>query len=136
MKYFTLQEANNLLPQIKLIVDEIKEKREALYETIEKYEVQTENREDILETMYLKTLIKTTNEEINELIEIIENFGVLVKGLDPFLVDFPFEYEGESVLLCWKEGEEKISYWHRMHEGFKGRKPISELNIKNEKLIP
>ena len=37
VKYFTLKEANSILPQIKLLVDEIKEKREKLYEIIDKY---------------------------------------------------------------------------------------------------
>ena len=136
MKHFSIKEANNLLPKIKFIVDEIKEKREYLYNTIEQYEKQVDNKNDILETMYLKTIIKLTNEEISRLIEIIEDFGVLVKGLDPFLIDFPYEYKGESVLLCWKEGEEKITHWHRIYEGFKGRKPISELEVKGKNLIP
>ncbi|NPA52815.1 MAG: DUF2203 domain-containing protein [Aquificae bacterium] len=137
MKYFTIYEANNILPQIKLLVDEIKEKREKLYEIIDKYEtyvemVDEQNDKDKLEIMLLKTEIKTLNEDINELIEIIESFGATVKGIDPFLIDFPAEHNGMPIYLCWKEGEEKIEYWHGIHEGFAGRKHISELgkNIK------
>jgi hypothetical protein len=34
--------------------------------------------------------------------------------------------EGEIVLLCWKYGEEAITHWHGLEEGFAGRKPIDE----------
>ncbi len=138
MKYFTLYEANNILPQIKILVDEIKEKREKLYEVIDKYETYTEmgeiNEREKLEVMYLKTEIKMLNEDINELIDIIESFGVMVKGVDPFLIDFPSEHNGVPIYFCWKEGEEKIEYWHGIHEGFSGRKHISDLG-KNKRRV-
>ncbi len=127
MKFFTLREANSLLPQIKLLVDEIKEKRKKLYYALDRYEDEIEGRNDKLEVMFYKTEIDTYNKEINELIEIIESFGVMVKGIDPFLVDFPSEYNGEKILLCWKEDEEKIEYWHGLYEGFAGRKHVSEI---------
>ncbi len=132
MRYFTLDEANSILPQIKLLVDEIKEKREKLYEVIEQYEIETEEKNDELEIMYLKTQIKEMNENINELIEIIESFGIYVKGLDPFLVDFPAKHNGEDIYLCWREDEETIEYWHGINEGFAGRKHVSLLNETNQ----
>ncbi len=136
MKYFTLDEANNILPQIKLLVEEIVEKRTKLYEEMDKFENMDENgTDDILETMYLKSSIKQLNKEITELIEIIESFGAMVKGLDPFLVDFPSEHKGNPILLCWKEGEEKIEFWHDLNSGFMGRKPISELKQEQNKLF-
>ncbi len=127
MKLFSIKEANSLLPQIKLIVDEIKEKRNKLYYAIDKFEEENESRKDKLELMFYKTEIDMYNKEINELIEIIESFGVMVKGIDPFLIDFPAEYNGEKILLCWKEDEDKIEYWHGLYEGFAGRKHISEI---------
>jgi len=133
MKYFTLSEANSILPQIKLLVDEIREKREKLYKVIDFYEDELEGHNDELEIMYLKTEINETNEEINELIEIIESFGTYVKGIDPFLVDFPALYNGEEIYLCWQEGENCIEYWHKTSEGFGGRKHVSLLSEKSDK---
>lgn len=127
MKYFTISEANSILPQIKLLVDEIKEKREKLYKNLDSYEEELENSNDELEIMYLKTEINEMNNEINELIEIIESFGAFVKGIDPFLIDFPAVYNGEEIYLCWREGENRIEYWHKVSEGFAGRKHISLL---------
>ncbi|WP_456384260.1 DUF2203 family protein [Persephonella sp.] len=132
MKYFTLNEANSILPQIKLLVDEIREKREKLYKVIENYEEEIEGQNDELEVMFLKTEINETNEEINELIDIIESFGAHVKGIDPFLVDFPALHNGEEIYLCWQEGESCIEYWHRVSEGFAGRKHVSLLTDTSE----
>jgi hypothetical protein len=28
------------------------------------------------------------------------------------------------VLLCWKRGEARIDFWHRIEDGFAGRQPI------------
>jgi hypothetical protein len=52
--------------------------------------------------------------------------GVQVKDIDIGLLDFPCNVDGEVVLLCWKLGEEKITHWHSVEEGFAGRKPIDE----------
>ena len=32
--------------------------------------------------------------------------------------------EQREVLLCWRVGEEDVSYWHGLSDGFAGRKPI------------
>ena len=138
-KVFTLKEAKAVLPQIKLLVDEIVEKRENFYEKIEKYEDEERDRNDELELMYLKTEIVSLNQEINELIEIIESFGAYVKSLDPMLIDFPSVHKGKPIFLCWEEGEETIEYWHGVDEGYKGRKHISllteESKTKNSKFV-
>ena len=52
--------------------------------------------------------------------------GVQVKDIEIGLLDFPCKVDGETVLLCWKLGEEKIAHCHSPEEGFAGRKPIDE----------
>jgi hypothetical protein len=54
----------------------------------------------------------------------VHEFGCLVKDLDIGLIDFPALFQGEEVYLCWKLGEASIQFWHGVHEGFRGRKPI------------
>jgi len=56
----------------------------------------------------------------------IDATGVQVKDLDIGLLDFPCIVDGETILLCWKLGEKKITHWHGTTEGFAGRKPIDE----------
>jgi hypothetical protein len=49
---------------------------------------------------------------------------VEVKDIDEGLVDFPALQNGETVLLCWKLGEDEIRYWHTLEGGFAGRRPL------------
>ena len=57
---------------------------------------------------------------VNEL----EEIGVVVKDFDLGLLDFPALREGEEVELCWHVGEDSVEHWHRLGEGYAGRKPI------------
>lgn len=58
----------------------------------------------------------------------LDSRGILIKDLDQGLIDFPHVREnGEEVYLCWKLGEKDIGYWHRIPDGFAGRRGIEEL---------
>ncbi len=70
-------------------------------------------------------------QEVETLVEIVRGLearGILVKGLDQGLIDFPhIRSNGEEVYLCWKVGENDIAYWHRIDDGYAGRRSIKEL---------
>ncbi len=57
-------------------------------------------------------------------VEGIHELGGMVKDLDEGLVDFLARRGEEDVLLCWRLGEDEIAHWHRLEEGFAGRKPL------------
>ena len=69
--------------------------------------------------------------ELENLVDIAKNLdkkGILLKDLDAGLIDFPHRRSNdEEVYLCWKAGEKQIQFWHRISDGFVGRKPIAEL---------
>jgi hypothetical protein len=73
----------------------------------------------------------TFPQEMETLVEIVRGLearGILVKGLDQGLIDFPhIRSNGEEVYLCWMVGENDISYWHRIDDGYAGRRRIEEL---------
>jgi len=58
------------------------------------------------------------------LVEEIRAHGAQVKDVDEGLIDFPALHRGETVLLCWKLGEDEIRYWHRSEDGFAGRREL------------
>ena len=67
-------------------------------------------------------------ETLVTIVEGLEKRGIIVKGLDEGLIDFPHvRSNGEEVYLCWKVGEDDIGYWHSIRDGFAGRKRIDEL---------
>lgn len=63
----------------------------------------------------------------------IDEIGVQVKDLDQGLLDFPCLLDGETVLLCWKQGEKEIGWWHTTEAGFAGRRPLDSRFGRNEK---
>jgi hypothetical protein len=56
----------------------------------------------------------------------LEALGVVVKDAARGLVDFPSLRDGEVVELCWLDGEEAVSHWHPVGEGFAGRRPLDD----------
>jgi hypothetical protein len=65
-----------------------------------------------------------TFQRVKDAMDEIDAMGVQVKDLDIGLLDFPCEVDGQIVLLCWKLGENAITHWHGVQEGFAGRKPV------------
>lgn len=62
--------------------------------------------------------------QINGLVERISEMGCELKDVNMGLIDFRTEMGGREVYLCWRLGEEHISYWHEMDAGFVGRHPL------------
>jgi hypothetical protein len=57
-------------------------------------------------------------------VEYLADRGILLRDPDTGLIDFPAERDGEQVFLCWRLGEDDVAYYHSVHGGFSGRKPL------------
>ena len=68
--------------------------------------------------------LQETAAQISALVERISEMGCELKDVDMGLIDFRTEMGGREVYLCWRLGEEHISYWHEMDAGFAGRRPL------------
>lgn len=123
-KHFTLEEARRLISKIKQDVSRIVELKKILdAKGYDVYRHRYFGGGPNGEKHYPREL-----EELISLIDRLESKGVLVKSLELGLVDFPFiKNDGEEVYLCWKIDEDDIYFWHRIQDGFAGRKPIEEL---------
>ncbi len=122
-KLFTVAEANALLPEIMPMMAMLLEKRA-------KVMVQRQETGGLLDDLHVDVGGPVLNEmvqdfgEIERLIDTIQNYGCMVKDINVGLLDFPAEWQGRQVLLCWRYGEEEIAYYHDLHEGFNGRSPL------------
>lgn len=65
-------------------------------------------------------------ERLEKEIQKLDEIGCVLKDMSIGLIDFPAVRLGTRVWLCWKLGEENLSFWHELHEGYAGRKPVDE----------
>jgi len=66
-------------------------------------------------------------EELVDIIKELDEMGILIKGINNGIIDFPaVRSNGEEVYLCWMLGERDIMYWHRIPDGFPGRTDMKE----------
>ena len=45
-------------------------------------------------------------------------------GIESGIVDFPTTFEGRWVYLCWQRSEPRITHWHELDTGFRGRQEL------------
>jgi hypothetical protein len=127
---FTPEEANEALVELRPIVERMVEHRRNLTAAqVQQAELVTRiagNGGDMVPSD-LHEAADTIQREaaaISDCAERINAAGAEVKSLEEGLLDFPARRGEEIVLLCWKLGEDEIHYWHRVDEGFGGRKPL------------
>ncbi len=64
--------------------------------------------------------------ELQEHLLELEDMGCFYKDWDFSigLVDFPALVNGETVFLCWRSDEAELAWYHRIEDGFQGRKRL------------
>ena len=128
-RLFTLEEARRLLPEIEPLVSEMKQtfakiRKEIAAASIESGIPPTNPR--LSERLEQRGIATGLVSRVNELIGRIHKHGCVVNGPEAGLVDFPALLDSEIVFLCWKHGEAGIEHWHRIPDGFAGRRPLLE----------
>jgi hypothetical protein len=122
-KYFTIEEANALIPELNDWVPRLQELYALMnkgFPDIEKARSKAEySGGSAYGTDYLKVALKA-----NQITKNLEKRGCVLKGIEMGLVDFPSIREGKEVYLCWKIPEQEIRFWHGLDTGFAGRQPI------------
>ncbi|MFV8830044.1 DUF2203 domain-containing protein [Alkalihalobacterium sp. APHAB7] len=128
-KYFTLEEANELLPLLEVELVTLQQIQKNFQFKIKKLkELKANPNQQLTEKDRIFTLeseLEFLQMEAQLHLRNIESKGAQLKGIDLGLLDFPAILNGEEVLLCWKQGESKITHYHSEHEGFAGRRPIN-----------
>ena len=130
---FTLEEAQLLLPVLESLLRTaiagkklIEEVDAEVQETAHRIFLNGGTRLNIVGLARRKAERQKAEQSAKDAVAEIHATGVQVKDLDIGLLDFPCEVEGQTVLLCWKLGEDRIAHWHTPEEGFAGRKPIDD----------
>ncbi len=143
-RYFTLQEAEGVLPLVKEYLESAIDAK-ARIGSIDGELQSLSSRISLLggieinpdriarQKLERAVLIRA----IETAVDRIQTSGCVVKDLDRGLLDFPALLNGVEVFLCWRLGEPRIEWWHTTDEGYSGRKRIlNEFDIGGAGLRP
>jgi hypothetical protein len=123
-KYFTLDEANRLLPVIEPLLAQLMEKQAEVVQMQRHLgDFLADSRSGGIGSPEASQMVQSFA-DIESLIGQIQSFGCVLKNSSIGLVDFLADHNGRDVYLCWKYGEAHISHYHDVHDGFNGRKPF------------
>jgi hypothetical protein len=131
-RFFSLREANALVPTLQETFARARELRDALARV----------QSDLAATGHpaagpsldldsaapppvqaLQRRGQSLQRDLLALLREIAELGIEVKAADG-LVDFRSRLRGRIVYLCWRFGEEGIAHWHELDTGYSGRKPL------------
>jgi hypothetical protein len=130
MRHFTPEEANAELQQVRPLVEQLVATRQEHAAALERQEALEGKIRGNGGGIPPAELASATAEvdgvarRLARLVDEITEHGAQVKDLDTGLIDFPALRHGETVLLCWQLGEDEIAWWHRIEDGFAGRRPL------------
>lgn len=154
-KSFTPDEAQSLLPKVRRLlarmhvlkaqINFLAEQKEAPVQLTEPFSEDEIYRFAFAQEIKLNRELHRHTYEFFKTLDQLNGLGCIVKDLDAGLVDFPARINSRKVLLCWKEGEERITHWHELNagvfsgtekcpadalnqRGFAGRKPLIDLD--------
>jgi hypothetical protein len=131
-RYFTLEEAKDLLPRIRELVSEQMRRRADIEHELTELsrslgrlpEVISIEDGDSEEVATKKRRIASSVRDWEDGWGAVEKLGVVVKDPRTGLLDFYGRVDGRVVFFCWRWDEPDIGFFHDLDAGFAGRQPI------------
>lgn len=115
---FTLEQARLLLPDLLARADDAVKVRADLVE------LQLALNRGTTSPLGGLPEAKALEAQLSDILGWFSAEGLDLKGIAPLLLDFPAQLDGDTVLLCWLEGERELRWYHKPEHGFAGRRPI------------
>lgn len=119
-RHYTREEANVLLPEVRRRLEHLQEAADAMEKVNQRLQKASESNGS-----------RRTGAESNRAAEALagllswfEERGIIVRDIAQGLIDFPSIRDGEEILLCWKQPEAAVDFWHHPDSGFAGRQPL------------
>lgn len=135
-KFFSVEQANRMLPLVRPIVSDIARQWERVCELESRLAALARRGGTAKRSgpegleIYDEEVASSQGElageqaQLRTYIEELERLGVELKSPDG-LCDFPSERDGREVYLCWRLGEPEVGHWHELRDGVAGRQPLN-----------
>lgn len=105
MKIFTLEEADTLLPEVRIMLEKIRRNHQVITSLRETANAAASSAQFGGGGMEGGTEYVNSIYQFNQLTQELDNLGIQLKDYSRGLIDFPSMREGRVVLLCWQLGE-------------------------------
>ena len=119
-RFFTVDDANAALDELRSRLPRLREARQRLIDTSERITSAVEVDGGGVEGsdwFRAQEALKT------ELVWLADR-GILLRDPETGLIDFPARRDGRRVFLCWRLGEDRVAWFHDEQTGFSGRRPL------------
>jgi hypothetical protein len=129
---FTIEAVNALLPRLRELMHMQMDRRSEIEQRLQQLakllgEVPDTIQMEDADTAEVRELKRDLIERVDRYQSgwrEVEEMGAVLKDARVGLVDFYGQVDGKLVWLCWKYGEDAVTHYHGLQEGFSGRKPI------------
>ena len=121
-RHYTREEARELLPLVRLWLDDLTRVRDSLVQC-EEHLTQALTAGNDLGGQTVNTYVRLLS-EAKEILVRFQKREIQVKDINRGLIDFPAFIGGKEVFLCWEKGEDDIEFWHDLTTGYAGREPL------------
>jgi len=121
-KHYTLEEARELLPQVREWLKRLNELRQELDRFDQRLARLMSPGHDVggdLVNHWIRTLA-----DMQEVLGEFQRRQIQIKDVERGLIDFPAVIAGKEVFLCWEQDEDDIEFWHDLDSGYAGREPL------------
>src|SRR5947209_578403 len=135
-RYFSVTEANAMLPLVRVVVRDISELARDLqerHERLSRIRAANRSRMDEAHEEELREVLaefERDQERMSQYERELKELGVELKDYSG-LIDFPSRMENREVYLCWRLGEPEVAHWHELDAGFAGRQQLPPLRAQN-----
>lgn len=130
--FFTAQQANEMLPLVRRIVDDWMQ----LSASVDAQQAQRDGLKTLHQTVGVKAYAEELAEVEQSLIDEhdqlrdccneLESLGLELHSPDDGSIDFPAMLDGREVRLCWRAGEPSVDYWHEIGDPISQRQAIHQ----------
>ena len=147
-RFFDLDEANATLPEVRDILESLRDQRAALIrlrdEVLERTTEAERNADQAraggegsatadastaidADLRVLRLRMQGVIDRMQAGVVRIDELGITLREIETGLIDFPAIATGRQIWLCWRLGEGDVAWWHELTDGFSGRQELSEL---------
>ncbi|HEX3428954.1 MAG TPA: DUF2203 domain-containing protein [Candidatus Limnocylindrales bacterium] len=153
-RFFDLDEANGLLPEVRTILEGLRDERAELIRLRDKVVATQASEETPSETpteanvggasrpsepaerdgnpndaevRVLRLRMQGVIDQMQAAVARIDELGITLREIETGLIDFPALASGRQIWLCWRLGEDDVEWWHELGDGFSNRRALADL---------